>query len=415
MDAQITRDNELYQRYQNHVSTSYPSFLKKFGIGSKAVCAQGACIIDSSGKEYIDCVNGYGIFNIGHNHPRIIRDLNQLLCKNQSHSKPFITDLSVVVSEKIAEISPGDLQYSFLCNSGSEATDNAIKLARLVSGKKEIITASNSFHGYTLGSLSACGIKSFSKYFEPLIPKMIQVPFGDIEALNKVISKETAAVLLEPVQHEAGVVVPPDDYLNQVRETCNQQDTLLILDEIKTGLGKTGFMFSCNKNNIVPDILVIGKSLGGGMIPVAAVIGSRSLWRKFSYCFPMAASSYAGNLLACQAAISTIDIIEDEKLVDASKEKGLVLGSELKRIMITYPEFIEGVSGQGLLFGLTVSDPQTALLFSKSMIENGVLAFPLYGDTKTIMIEPTFVISDEQIKKIINVIDVICNKMGNGV
>lgn len=404
-------DTELFQLYKNHKSTTYPSFLEKFGLNATAEKANGAIIIDSNGKEYIDCVSGYGILNIGHNHPKIIQDIIDLLQKNLLCTNPLFSDIQIQAASKLAEIAPENLQYSYLCNSGSEAIDNAIKLARLHTGKKEIITAINSYHGYTYGGLSATGIDSFTKYFKPLIPSMMQVPYGDIKSIEHAITSDTAAILLEPMQHEAGIHIPPDNYLKQVRKLCDDHNILLILDEIKTGMGKTGTMFYCEALRVVPDILVIGKSLGGGIVPIGAILSSKKLWRKFSYCFSMAASSYAGNILACQAVISTIDILKEEELISSCKTKNTYLQQELNKLIETYTNLFKSMSGKGLLYGLKTHDAQTALAITKNLIQEEILVLPSYGDPETIMIEPPLVISDEQIKKIIKALHNVCKKM----
>jgi putrescine aminotransferase len=411
MNTQNEKDTVIYQKYQDHISTTYPSFLKKLGILSTAVKAQGSIIEDSDGFEYIDCVSGYGVFNIGHNNPKIINDITNLLKQSQLFTNPFITNIQIQAAEKLSEISPGNMPYSFLCNSGSEAVDTAIKLARLYTGKKEIITSFNSFHGFTYGGLSATGIHSFTKLFKPLIPQIIQVPYDDINIIKKAISKDTAAVLLEPIQHEAGIHIPSDDYLRQVRQLCDEHNVLLIIDEIKTGMGKTGAMFCCNEIGIIPDILVLGKSLGGGVMPVGAMMASKKLWRKFSYSFPMAASSNSGNILACQAVISTIDILKEEKLLSECQKKGILFSNMLQQVIETSEGLLKKVDGKGMLYGVKTNSAQTTLMIVKEMIQQGILVFPSYLDAETFMIEPALVISNEQIKKVIKVLDNVCKKM----
>jgi putrescine aminotransferase len=416
-DSKITEkslanvDSELYEYYNEFVSSTYPAFLKKFGLLRTSSKAEGANITDSSGKTYIDCVGGYGLFNIGHNHPTIIKDMISQLNKKQLFTKPLISEIQVRLAKVLSEIAPGDLYCSFICNSGSEAIDNAIKLARLKSGRKQIITADNSFHGYTFGALSATGIHSFKRPFGPLVPEIIHVPFGDAEALEKAISPDTAAVLLEPIQHEAGIYVPLEDYFPSVRRLCDDNGIVLILDEIKTGFGKTGYMFACETLEIVPDILVVGKSLGGGMIPIGALIAKKSLWKRFSLSFPMSASSFAGNTLACRAALTTIKILQQDNLLQDCIEKGELIIKELNELIGKYPDILVGVKGKGLLLGLETINSKKAFLLSKEMINQGVIALPAYGDQSTIMIEPPIVISFEQIRTVLGTIDTACEKI----
>ena len=405
------QDSELYRNYGHFISSTYPLFLKKYGIKNIAGTARGSVITDSQGQEYIDCVSGYGLFNIGHNHPRMIRDIKDQLDKKQLFTKPLITQVQVKAAQKLASLAPDNLECSFLCNSGSEAIDSALKLARLYRGKSEIITAENSFHGFTYGALSASGIESFKKFFKPMVPDIRQVKFGDIQALEKKITPDTAAILLEPMQHESGIDIPDQTYFQKVRNLCTDNNILLILDEIKTGMGKTGRMFACEHFSITPDILVIGKSLGGGLMPVGAIIARQKIWRKFSLSFPMAASSFAGNILACRAILSTIEIIEKDNLISKCQQKGRMLITGLKEIARKYEDLIINIKGKGLLIGIRIVNSRIALQIIKEMIASGILVFQAYADNETIMVEPPLVISNNQIRKIISTLDEICQNI----
>jgi putrescine aminotransferase len=405
------QDSELYRNYGYFISSTYPLFLKKYGIKNIAGTASGSVITDSQGQEYIDCVSGYGLFNIGHNHPQMIRDIKDQLDKRQLFTKPLISKIQVKAAQQLASLAPDKLECSFLCNSGSEAIDSALKLARLYTGKSEIITAENSFHGFTYGALSASGIESFKKFFKPMVPDIRQVKFGDIQALEKKITPDTAAILLEPMQHESGIDIPDQTYFQKVRNLCTDNNILLILDEIKTGMGKTGRMFACEHFSITPDILVIGKSLGGGLMPVGAIIARKKIWRKFSLSFPMAASSFAGNILACRAILSTIEIIEKDNLISKCKQKGRMLITGLKEIAAKYEDLIINIKGRGLLIGIRIVNSRIALQIIKEMIASGILVFQAYADNETIMVEPPLVISNNQIRKIISTLDEICQNI----
>ena len=401
-------DDNIYNLYSEYISQVYPNFLRKIGLNNVAVKAEGAIIIDSSGKEYIDCIGGYGLFNLGHNHPIVIQSLIEQLQERQLFTKPLITEISTVLARKLTEITPGDLSCSFICNSGSEAIDSAIKLARMATRKKTIISAKNSFHGYTFGALSVSGIPSFKKLFEPLLPDIINIPFGDAKVLKEQITEDTAAVLLEPIQHEAGIVMPSEGYFRDVRRICDEKNTLLIIDEIKTGIGKTGFMFASEHFDVVPDILVTGKSLGGGLIPIGALVAKKSLWKKFSFSFSMSASSYAGNTLACRAAITTINLLQRGSYLTDCKTKGSYLIEELQKIAQHHHKIIKKVSGLGLLIGVETISPSTTFQISGALIRQGVLAVPAFANSSTLMIEPPLVISDEQVAKIIKSLDNAC-------
>jgi len=409
-----TLDEVLFESYGALINPTYPGFLKRLGLNRVAVKANGATIIDSEGKEYIDCIGGYGLFNLGHNHPEIIKALKAQLNKKDLFTKPFITEVQVRLAEKLDEITPEKLTCSFLCNSGSEAIDSAMKLARLYKGKKEIIAATNAFHGYTFGALSVSGIPSFRRPFEPMVPGIKHVPFGDISALKNSVTSNTAAILLEPIQHEAGLRIPPKDYFNQVRAICDEKDIILILDEIKTGCGKTGKMFALEHSGIVPDILVLGKALGGGLMPIGALVACKKFWRKFGLSFSMSASSFAGNALSSCAALTTVQILQKENIIDDCEKKGHIVLNKLKGYLDAYPKLLKAVSGLGLLIGVETVHPQKTMGMAREMIQQNVLAAPAFGNPSVLMIEPPLIISFDQIQKVLSAFKSACAKLHQG-
>jgi putrescine aminotransferase len=405
---ELSEDMNLFESYGRLINPAYPSFLNKLGLNKIAAKAQGATITDSQGNTYIDCVGGYGLFNLGHNNPDIIESIIEQLTEQQLLTKPLISEIQVRLAECIEKITPGDLSCSFILNSGSEAIDCAIKLVRLHKGGKTIITAQKSFHGHTFGALTASGIPSFKRAFQPLLPGFISVPFGDIEALERSISADTGAVLIEPIQHETGVLLPPDGYLQKVRELCDEHNLILILDEIKTGFGKTGRMFACEYYNIVPDVLVLGKSLGGGLIPAGAVVAKSHLFKRFGLSFPMSASSYAGNVLACRAVLATIRYIQESNLLSECEEKGRMLLRSFRDYVDEYPDILRSAEGLGLLIGIETQSGKTALELAKEMIQQGIIMVPAFGNSSVLMVEPPLVISFKQIRAVVDSFAAAC-------
>jgi putrescine aminotransferase len=411
---ELSEDTNLFESYERLINPAYPSFLNKLGLNKIAVKAQGATITDSQGNTYIDCVGGYGLFNLGHNNPDIIESVIEQLMEQQLLTKPFVSEIQVKFAECIEKITPGDLSCSFILNSGSEAIDCAIKLVRLHKGGKTIITAQKSFHGHTFGALTASGIPSFKRAFQPLLPGFISVPFGDIKALKRSISAETGAVLIEPIQHEAGVLLPPDDYLKKVRELCDEHDLILVLDEIKTGFGKTGRLFACEHYNIVPDVLVLGKSLGGGLIPAGAVVAKSHLWKRFGLSFSMSASSYAGNVLACRAGLAAIRYIQEGNLLAECEEKGKMLLRSFRDYVEEYPNILRSAEGLGLLIGIETQSSRIALELAKEVIRRGIIMVPAFGNSSVLMVEPPLVISFKQIRAVVDSFAAACaNISGN--
>jgi putrescine aminotransferase len=394
-------DSDLFERYGQLINPAHPNFLKRLGIHRIAVRAKGVVITDSGGRQYIDCIGGYGLFNVGHNHPKMTEALIEQLRRADLLTKPFIIELQIRIAEKLKKITPEGLDCTYLCCGGSEAIDNALKLSRLHTGNSEIISAENAFHGYTFGALSASGIPSFKRSFEPLVPGMIHVPYGDIVSLKKVVSSDTAAILLEPVQHETGVNVPQDTYLKQVSEICESQGIILIFDEIMTGFGKTGRMFACDHFRVVPDILVFGKAAGGGLVPSGGLIAKKKLWRKFGLSFPMSATSFAWNALTCQALLTTINILKEEKLILNSRKNGAYLLNGLKSVFRDKDTIVREVQGVGLMISIECITPAIAFKLTKKMLDRNILIGTAWGNTRVLMVEPPLVISREQIETVI--------------
>lgn len=384
--------------YARHVSPSYPAFLERLGLASPGVRAEAAVVTDADGRQYIDCTAGYGLLNFGHHHPRLVAALKEQLEAHEPLSRPLITAVQARLAERLAEALPGDLQWAFLCNSGSEAVDTAMKLARLVTGRKGLIATSGAFHGYTFGALSASGLQRWRRPFEPLVPRITHVPFGDAQALAAAIGADTAAVLLEPVQHEAGVIVPPAGYLAAARAACDRHGALLIVDEVKTGLGRIGHLVACAAEAVVPDVLVLGKSLGGGLVPTGAVVARAHLWRRFALSFAMAASSYAGNALACRVALASLELARDAALLDSVRAKGARILARLGELVAAHPELLVDVAGRGLLISLRLKTAAAATALVQELVRRGVLVMPAFGDAAAVMIEPPLVIGADQVE-----------------
>lgn len=413
MQTQIEQSEsmELFESYGRLISSSYPAFLKRMGLNEVAVEAQGATVTDSAGKVYIDCVGGYGLCNVGHNNPQVVQALTDQLAARQLFTKPLISEIQVRTAEAIERIVPGELACSFMLSSGSEAIDCAIKLVRLHRRGKTIITAEESFHGHTFGALTASGIQSFRGAFKPLLPGFMSVPFGDIEALRQSVSNDTAAILVEPVQNEAGAILPPKGYLQEIRDICDRRGVLMVLDEVKTGFGKTGRMFACEHDDVVPDILVLGKAMGGGLIPAGAVVARRDLWKRFSLSFSMSASSYAGNVLACSAALATIKFINEGTLLADCEEKGKLLLRSFRSYVAEHPGILRSAAGLGLLIGIKAKNAKVALMLSQEMIRRGVLMVPAFGDPSVIMVEPPLVISFQQVRLVSDSFAAACKEV----
>jgi len=392
-------------RYEKYINPAMARLFRFMGLDTIEWEAKGAVIIDIHGKQYIDCLGGYGVFNIGHAHPRVVEAVEKQLYRMPLSSKILFSESQGKLAEKLAQITPGDLQYTFFCNSGTEAVEGALKLARLHTGKSEIISTKNSFHGKTLGALSATGRDLFTEPCQPLLPGFKHITFGDIEALTEAITENTAAVILEPIQGEGGIIVPPDDYLPQVRKLCDERGILLILDEVQTGFGRTGEMFASMHYKVIPDIMTIAKALGGGVMPIGAFIARPEVWETFITSPFIHTSTFGGNPLACSAGLTTIEVVEEEKLAERSKELGRYFINHLVILQSRYPELISQVRGKGLLIGIELTDEGIGGMLMAELINRGIMVAYTLNNPKVIRIEPPLVITQEQIDQVVNALD----------
>lgn len=321
------------------------------------VKGRGCKVWSSDGKEFLDFVGGVAVNVLGHCHRKVVIALQKqaqrlIHVSNLYHIEPQIRLARLLVENSFAD-------KVFFCNSGAEANEAAIKLARKYAKKHkgedcyEIITAYGSFHGRTMATITATGQEKFQKGFEPLLPGFRYVSFNDIEALEKAITPKTCAVMLEPIQGEGGVNVPSEDYLKAVREICNAKDILLILDEVQTGMGRTGKLFAYEHYGIVPDIMTLAKGLGAG-VPIGAMLATDRVASSFSP--GNHASTFGGNPLVCASAIATIEtILEDGIMLDHCQRMGSYFLQRLHEIKDEYPELVVDVRGKGLLLGMQMN------------------------------------------------------------
>jgi len=393
----LIRDTlERYQRYLN------PGLARLYRFGGSDTVeweAEGCFVWDAHGRAYIDCACGPAIFNVGHRHPRVLAAVRDQLDRMPMSVRTMPSAPQAELAERLGTLAPGDLQYSFFCNSGAEAVEGALKLARLATGRPGIIAMREAFHGKTFGALSATGREHYRHPFEPLVPGFTHVPFGDAEALDLAVTPETAAVILEPIQGEAGVVVPPRGYLRAVRDLCDRHGVLLIADEIQTGLGRTGRLFCVEHDGVVPDIMTLAKALGGGVVPIGAFIARPRLWEEFRRDPYLHSSTFGGNPLACRAAIATLDVLVGERLAERAEGLGLRFMDGLRAIRERHPGIVRDVRGRGLMIGLEFTHSDYALLVSAEAGHRGVITFYTLNKPEVIRIEPPLVITPDLIDR----------------
>jgi len=329
----------------------------------------------SDGKEYLDFVGGVAVNILGHCHPRVVVAIQKQAQRLLHVSNYYYIEPQIKLAKLLVENSFAD--KVFFCNSGAEANEAAIKLSRKYSKEQvnpnlfEIITARNSFHGRTLATLTATGQEKFHKGFEPLVPGFKYVAFNDISAMRKEITKDTCAVMLEPIQGEGGVNMPDQNYLKEIRDLCNEYNILLILDEVQTGMGRTGKFFAYEHFGITPDIMTIAKGLGGGM-PIGAMLATDKVASAFQP--GNHATTFGGNPLACAAAVATIEtLLEDGFILDQCNRMGKYFMERLEQLKTGFPRLIKEVRGKGLLLGMEITqdgDPIVRACLEKGMLIN---------------------------------------------
>ncbi|HNS25658.1 MAG TPA: acetylornithine transaminase [Methanobacteriaceae archaeon] len=389
--------NEIIGLDKEYVMQTYgrqPIALKK---------GRGAVVWDVEGRSYIDCVAGIAVNNLGHAHPRLVEAITQQAGKLIHTSNLYYTENQVKLAQLLAQISPH--AKSFFCNSGAEANEGAIKLARKYTGKGEIIAMDNSFHGRTITTITATGQKKYQKGFGPLTPGFVHVPYADVNAVADAITDNTAAVLVEPVQGEGGVIIPPAGYLEDLKKLCHERKVLLIFDEVQTGFGRTGEMFASQTFKVAPDITTLAKAIAGGF-PMGAVLASDEVGSAFQP--GDHAATFGGGPLACAAALASVETIECEGLLRKSREDGKYFLDGLNQLWEEHG-IVEDVRGVGMMLGMELSIPCAKIV--NEMREKGVLV-NCAADV-VLRFVPPLVITRKEIDTVINVLDDILARISD--
>ena len=375
-------------------------------LGLEVSKAKGSYIFDSKGNKYLDFVAGISVCSLGHRHPEIIKAIKKQLNKflHVMVYGEYVQEPSVKLCKKLASLLPKNLEVTFLTNSGTEAIEGAMKLAKRYTKKSNFIAAKNSYHGSTQGALSLLGVKNQKKGYGPLLPKVNFIDFNSNKDLTK-IDNNTAAVILETVQGGAGFIVPKPGYLNNVKKRCREVGALLILDEIQPGIGRTGNMFAFQKYDVEPDILVIGKGLGGGL-PIGAFCSSREMMKKFEYKPSLGhISTFGGNPVIASAGLSVLETLENEKILEKIKEKEELIRSLLKH------KKIKSINGTGLMLAIILERKADAEKLVKESMGKGLILFYLLWNKLAVRITPPLNISDMDLIKGCKIILKILDEM----
>ncbi len=366
-EALRMRTAEVRDKHKTYLSTPHASIQILTNADRQYVRAQGTRLWDLDGHEYLDFVSGYGSINVGHNHPRLLEAVRRVE-EMPKLVQVSLQQLPAALAHNLAQVAPGNLKRSFFCNSGAEAVEGALKIARAATGRPGFISCEGGFHGKTFGALSVSGRPKYQTPYEPLLSGCTLVPFGNLDALETALKAgQAAAFIVEPIQGEGGVITPPPGYLAQARRLCAQHGTLFIADEVQTGFGRTGALFACTDEGVEPDILCLSKALGGGMVPAGAYLTTEEIWKKAygtydtSLLHTSTFGGYWGNTLACAVAITALQVTLEEDLPTRARENGAYFLGGLRGLKGAYP-LLKDVRGRGLMVGIELADEGKGLL-----------------------------------------------------
>ena len=395
---------EVMQKYEKFINPSSTRLLRFMGLSSIEAHAEGWTITDTEGKSFIDCLGGYGMFAVGHRHPKVLEAVERELHNMPMCGKVLFNEPAAMLAEKLAEITPGALQYNFFCNSGTEAVEGCLKVARLATGRKKFVAAHNAFHGKTFGSLTATGRDLYRDPFKPLLDGFTHVPFNDIPALEQAVDENTAAVILEPVQGEGGINVPADGYMKQAEEIAHKNGALLIADEVQTGIGRTGTWFGVEHDGAKPDLMAVAKALGGGIMPIGSVIGTEEAWQGLIEAPFLHTSTFGGGQMACAAGVATLQVIEEENLLQRSAETGAYFKKGIKAIAKEFPQVIKEVRGRGMMIGMDLTKEGAGGMLMALMIDQHIIVAYTLNNPKVIRIEPPLIMPKSVVDHVLEVL-----------
>ncbi len=400
-----------YQNFHDHINKGFLEYRKSVTETDDFALTdwygEGSILRDVMGREYIDMLGGFGLYSPGIRHPKIVAAVKAQLDRSPQYSQEMLDPLRAHLARVIAHLTPGDIQYGWFANSGTEAVEGAMKLAKLHTGRSGFISTLSGFHGKTLGALSLIGKSVYRKPLLPLLEGVRQVPFGDANAVEQILKSAAvvgdgiAGVVVEPIQGEAGAVVPPDDYWPRLREICDKYDVLLIADEVQTGFGRTGKIFGVDHWNVTPDIMCFGKALGGGVVAMSGFFSTAKIWKCMEPNPFMHTTTTGGNPLACAAALAQITVLIEENLAQQAAEKGEYITSKFKVLKEKYPHILKEFRGRGLLLAMIFPTDEIGYKVAAGLFSRHVLTAGTLTNATSIRIEPALTVSYELIDEML--------------
>ena len=396
---------EVTRCYKEYISADMARLLRLTGFGSLEMKGEGCWVYDEQDRRYLDFSGGYGVFALGHRHPRVIEAVKDQLDSLALSSRVFFNPLQAKLAEKLARLAPGDLQFSFFSNSGTEAIEAALKAARLATGRSGFVSLEGAYHGKTFGGLSVSGREKYKEPFGPLLPDCRVIPSNNLDALDEALDDTVAGFLVEPILGEGGIHVLPPEYLQKARQLCTERGVLMIADEVQSGLCRTGRWFAVEHADIVPDIMALAKALGGGVMPVGATLMTPAVAKAYQGRPLLHTSTFGGSPLACRAALAALEVMEDEGLAPRAERSGRELIEGLRALVERYPDLLAEVRGLGLMIGLEFTEDKFGGSTIFEMVKRQVIAVYTLNQPKVLRFEPPLNVESEQIQAVLTALD----------
>jgi len=409
---QATTNEAAFELIGSYLSHHKAEAFRALGIGAVQGRREGVRIWDLEGRSFINCRSSGGVFNFGHRPQFAVDALKAALDEHDMGDWLLPSLRRAQGAEALASILPGELRYTFFTPSGAEAVEVACKLARGVTGRAGIVSAEHGYHGHVGFSL-AMDEDEYSRWFRPLVPGVVKVPFGDVAAVERAVGEETAAVCLETIQATAGIVLPPDDYLERVRGICDERGALLILDEVQAGLGRTGRVWSCEHWDVVPDLLVSGKGLAGGLYPVSACSFGEEVEAFFGQDPFFHPSSFGGSELGAVIVEAVTARVSEPGFLDHVAEMGERFQDGFEELGRCYPETLAGYRAKGLMMALQTHSDEQGIALARQSIENGVLAIFANNRRSALIVMPPLVISQGEVDEVLTGLDAALSAMAD--
>lgn len=416
--------SETFKYYEENLNPGFLKYKRSVKHDTQGVewRGEGVFMYDIHGHQFIDCLGGYGVFTLGHRHPHVIQRMLETLERIGLYSQELLNPLQAVLAHEIALRAPGQLKYVYYHCGGGESNDAAIKIARRATGRMLHISFTKSFHGKTFGALSATNRPVLKQAFQPMVYGFRTAPYDNIELLPEYITEEVASVIIEPIQGEGGINVPSAEFLQAVRRRCDEVGALMHVDEVQSGWGRTGKYFCCEHFGVEPDIITLGKALGGGIMPQSALIANPRAFLGVDFVekHPQytaqdlahhepgmtknpwwITNTFAGSQLSCAASLATIEVYEKEQLLPQCIEKGNYLKQHIGALVEAHPHVLKEIRGMGLWLGLECQAPQLGTRLADELFERDVLVAQTINNPSVLRIQPPLIIDREQLDAVL--------------